>query len=65
LRFVLLTDPSMGICKDILAQVHQLYVDYVIKNPLNSVQIEKVDNELFETGLQKLMRTFDGFDTIL
>ena len=59
LRFVMLTDPRIGNMRTVLHQIWaNLYVEYVVKNPLAPVEHAGgvgVANELFEGGLEGFM----------
>ncbi|KAJ4424170.1 Trafficking protein particle complex subunit BET5 [Gnomoniopsis sp. IMI 355080] len=60
LRFVMLTDTSTMSMRNVLHQVYiNLWVEYVVKNPLAPVEHkggEGVRNELFELGLDQFIR---------
>ncbi|KAF3935572.1 hypothetical protein ABW19_dt0203227 [Dactylella cylindrospora] len=61
LRFVMLTDVRTESMKASLHQVYvNLYVEYVVKNPLSPVEHaggEGVNNEMFELGIDSFVRT--------
>ena len=56
LKFVMLTDTRVGNMRTVLYQIWaNLYVEYVVKNPISPVEHEGgfgVANELFEGGLE-------------
>ncbi|GAB0131951.1 hypothetical protein EsDP_00000403 [Epichloe bromicola] len=60
LRFVLLTDTQSPSMRNVLHQIYiNLWVEYVVKNPLAPVEHkggEGVTNELFELGLDQFIR---------
>ncbi|KAL1855691.1 hypothetical protein VTK73DRAFT_8530 [Phialemonium thermophilum] len=60
LRFVMLTDPATLSMRNVLHQIYiNLWVEYVVKNPLSPVEHkggEGVNNELFELGLDQFIR---------
>ncbi|KAI6373287.1 hypothetical protein MCOR25_003493 [Pyricularia grisea] len=60
LRFVLLTDTASMSMRNVLHQIYiNLWVEYVVKNPLAPVEHkggEGVKNELFELGLDQFIR---------
>ncbi|CAH0026801.1 hypothetical protein V2G26_013903 [Clonostachys chloroleuca] len=60
LRFVLLTDTGTLSMRNVLHQIYiNLWVEYVVKNPLSPVEHkggEGVKNELFELGLDQFIR---------
>ncbi|OAA33106.1 Sybindin-like protein [Moelleriella libera RCEF 2490] len=60
LRFVLLTDTQSPSMRNVLHQIYiNLWVEYVVKNPLAPVEHkngEGVRNELFELGLDQFIR---------
>jgi len=60
LRFVLLTEPGALSMRNVLHQIYiNLWVEYVVKNPLSPVEHKGgvgVRNELFELGLDKFIR---------
>ncbi|KAK4190413.1 Longin-like domain-containing protein [Podospora australis] len=60
LRFVMLTDISTLSMRNVLHQIYiNLWVEYVVKNPLSPVEHkggEGVRNELFELGLDQFIR---------
>ncbi|KAM5351535.1 hypothetical protein ACJ41O_004258 [Fusarium nematophilum] len=60
LRFVLLTDTATLSMRNVLHQIYiNLWVEYVVKNPLAPVEHrngEGVKNELFELGLDQFIR---------
>ncbi|KAH7329201.1 Longin-like domain-containing protein [Stachybotrys elegans] len=60
LRFVLLTDTMTMSMRNVLHQIYiNLWVEYVVKNPLSPVEHkggEGVKNELFELGLDQFIR---------
>ncbi|KAI9166873.1 sybindin-like family protein [Paramyrothecium foliicola] len=60
LRFVLLTDTMTMSMRNVLHQIYiNLWVEYVVKNPLAPVEHkggEGVKNELFELGLDQFIR---------
>ncbi|CAN8096314.1 unnamed protein product [Discula destructiva] len=60
LRFVMLTDTATMSMRNVLHQVYiNLWVEYVVKNPLAPVEHkggEGVRNELFELGLDQFIR---------
>ncbi|KAK0673876.1 Longin-like domain-containing protein [Cercophora samala] len=60
LRFVMLTDVSTLSMRNVLHQIYiNLWVEYVVKNPLSPVEHkggEGVRNELFELGLDQFVR---------
>ncbi|KXJ94221.1 Longin-like domain-containing protein [Microdochium bolleyi] len=59
LRFVLLTEPGALSMRNVLHQIYiNLWVEYVVKNPLSPVEHKGgvgVRNELFELGLDKFI----------
>jgi len=59
LKFVMLTDTSVGNMRTVLHQIWaNLYVEYVVKNPIAPVEHHAgvgVANELFEGGLDSFM----------
>jgi len=61
LRFVLLTDTGTLSMRNVLHQIYiNLWVEYVVKNPLSPVEHkggEGVKNEFFELGLDQFIRT--------
>ncbi|EPS37665.1 hypothetical protein H072_8663 [Dactylellina haptotyla CBS 200.50] len=61
LRFVMLTDVRTESLKSSLHQIYvNLYVEYVVKNPLSPVEHaggEGVHNEMFELGIDSFVRT--------
>ncbi|KID91077.1 Sybindin-like protein [Metarhizium guizhouense ARSEF 977] len=60
LRFVLLTDTASPSMRNVLHQIYiNLWVEYVVKNPLAPVEHkggDGVKNELFELGLDQFIR---------
>ncbi|KAI0202271.1 Sybindin-like protein [Astrocystis sublimbata] len=60
LRFALLTEPGAISMRNVLHQIYiNLWVEYVVKNPLSPVEHkggEGVRNEMFELGLDKFIR---------
>lgn len=60
-RFVMLTDTSTMSMRNVLHQIYiNLWVEYVVKNPLSPVEHkggEGVKNELFELGLDQFVRS--------
>ncbi|ATY61308.1 TRAPP complex subunit (Bet5) [Cordyceps militaris] len=60
LRFVLLTDTAAPSMRNVLHQIYiNLWVEYVVKNPLSPVEHkggDGVENELFELGLDQFIR---------
>ncbi|KAJ6446371.1 transport protein particle complex of the golgi, subunit bet5-like protein [Purpureocillium lavendulum] len=60
LRFVLLTDTGSASMRNVLHQIYiNLWVEYVVKNPLAPVEHKGgagVKNELFELGLDQFIR---------
>jgi hypothetical protein len=60
LRFVLLTDTMTMSMRNVLHQIYiNLWVEYVVKNPLAPVEHkggDGVKNELFELGLDQFIR---------
>ncbi|KYK57833.1 hypothetical protein DCS_04846 [Drechmeria coniospora] len=60
LRFVLLTDTASASMRNVLHQIYiNLWVEYVVKNPLAPVEHkggDGVKNELFELGLDQFIR---------
>ncbi|KAK2069254.1 hypothetical protein P8C59_003851 [Phyllachora maydis] len=59
-RFVMLTDTAAMSMRSVLHQIYiNLWVEYVVKNPLSPVEHkggEGVTNELFELGLDQFVR---------
>lgn len=59
-RFVMLTDTAAPSMRNVLHQIYiNLWVEYVVKNPLAPVEHkggEGVKNELFELGLDQFIR---------
>ncbi|KAI1075423.1 snare-like protein [Whalleya microplaca] len=60
LRFVMLTEPGALSMRNVLHQIYiNLWVEYVVKNPLAPVEHKGGDgvrNEMFEMGLDKFIR---------
>ncbi|KAI0881929.1 snare-like protein [Annulohypoxylon maeteangense] len=60
LRFAMLTEPGALSMRNVLHQIYiNLWVEYVVKNPLSPVEHkggEGVRNEMFEMGLDKFVR---------
>ncbi|KAI1412911.1 snare-like protein [Hypoxylon sp. FL1857] len=60
LRFAMLTEPGALSMRNVLHQIYiNLWVEYVVKNPLSPVEHkggEGVRNEMFEMGLDKFIR---------
>ncbi|KAI2612462.1 snare-like protein [Hypoxylon fragiforme] len=60
LRFAMLTEPGALSMRNVLHQIYiNLWVEYVVKNPLSPVEHkggEGVKNEMFEMGLDKFIR---------
>ncbi|KAG9254922.1 uncharacterized protein J7T54_006102 [Emericellopsis cladophorae] len=60
LRFVMLTDTGTMSMRNVLHQIYiNLWVEYVVKNPLAPVEHKNgagVKNELFELGLDQFIR---------
>ncbi|KAL2164128.1 hypothetical protein VTH06DRAFT_3342 [Thermothelomyces fergusii] len=60
LRLVMLTDPATMSMRNVLHQIYiNLWVEYVVKNPLAPVEHKGgagVRNELFELGLEQFIR---------
>ncbi|KAI1805780.1 snare-like protein [Daldinia bambusicola] len=60
LRFAMLTEPGALSMRNVLHQIYiNLWVEYVVKNPLAPVEHkggEGVRNEMFEMGLDKFVR---------
>lgn len=60
LRFVLLTDTATMSMRNVLHQIYiNLWVEYVVKNPLAPVEHKGgagITNELFEMGLDQFIR---------
>ncbi|KAJ3046794.1 Trafficking protein particle complex subunit 1 [Rhizophlyctis rosea] len=62
LKFVMNTDSSMDGMREALRLIYaNIYVDYVVKNPLANVE-GQITNDLFKTALQKFIRGIPGFD---
>jgi len=63
LKFVLITDIKTNNLRVVLHQIYvNLYVEYIVKNPLSPVEHpggEGVACELFEFGLESFVRTID------
>lgn len=61
LKFVMLTDTRIGNMRTVLHQIWaNLYVEYVVKNPISPVEHPGgigVSNELFEGGLEAFMNS--------
>ncbi|KAI5790100.1 Longin-like domain-containing protein [Geopyxis carbonaria] len=61
LKFVMLTDIKMNNLRVVLHQIYvNLYVEYVVKNPLSPIEHQGgigVAVELFEMGLESFVRT--------
>lgn len=62
LRFVLLTDPSISNLVDVLHELYNIYVEYVVKNPLEVTDPVKIQNLLFESSIDKFIKSVPGFD---
>ncbi|PGH18227.1 hypothetical protein AJ79_00566 [Helicocarpus griseus UAMH5409] len=62
IKFVMLTDTKSGSMRLALQQIYvNLYVEYVVKNPLSPVEHPGgvgVNNELFEESLEQFVRVF-------
>ncbi|ORY69937.1 Longin-like domain-containing protein [Pseudomassariella vexata] len=60
LRFAMLTEPGAPSMRNVLHQIYiNLWVEYVVKNPLSPVEHkggEGVRNEMFELGLDRFIR---------
>ncbi|KAI1331181.1 snare-like protein, partial [Xylariaceae sp. FL0255] len=60
LRYAMLTEPGAPSMRNVLHQIYiNLWVEYVVKNPLSPVEHkggEGVRNEMFEMGLDKFIR---------
>lgn len=59
------TDPSMesSTIRDALVYIYcNIYVEYVVKNPLAKVDPGYISNELFINQLQKFVKTLPGFE---
>ncbi|KAI0180818.1 snare-like protein [Hypoxylon sp. FL1284] len=60
LRFAMLTEPGALSMRNVLHQIYiNLWVEYVVKNPLSPVEHkggEGVRNEMFEMGLDRFVR---------
>ncbi|KAL6868040.1 snare-like protein [Trichoderma novae-zelandiae] len=60
LRFVMVTDTGSASMRNVLHQIYiNLWVEYVVKNPLAPVEHKGgagVNNELFELGLDQFIR---------
>ncbi|KAI1504214.1 Sybindin-like protein [Biscogniauxia marginata] len=60
LRFALMTEPGAMSMRNVLHQIYiNLWVEYVVKNPLSPVEHKGGDgvrNEMFEMGLDKFIR---------
>ncbi|KAI1453579.1 snare-like protein [Annulohypoxylon moriforme] len=60
LRFAMLTEPGALSMRNVLHQIYiNLWVEYVVKNPLSPVEHkggQGVRNEMFEMGLDKFVR---------
>ncbi|KAK8090274.1 hypothetical protein PG997_005235 [Apiospora hydei] len=60
LRFAMLTEPGALSMRNVLHQIYiNLWVEYVVKNPLSPVEHKNGDgvrNEMFEMGLDKFVR---------
>ncbi|KAI0128803.1 sybindin-like family protein [Xylariales sp. AK1849] len=60
LRFAMLTEPVAPSMRNVLHQIYiNLWVEYVVKNPLSPVEHKGGDgvrNEMFEMGLDKFVR---------
>ncbi|KAI1659637.1 snare-like protein [Daldinia decipiens] len=60
LRFAMLTEPGALSMRNVLHQIYiNLWVEYVVKNPLSPVEHkggDGVKNEMFEMGLDKFIR---------
>lgn len=65
IKMVLLTDPKVPSSVLALQQIYSnLYVEYVVKNPLSPLNHSGgagVDNEIFNMGLDALVRSLPGF----
>ncbi|KAF8476125.1 Longin-like domain-containing protein [Kalaharituber pfeilii] len=64
LKFVMITDVKTNTLRVVLHQIYvNLYVEYVVKNPLSPAEHpggEGVACELFELGLESFVRTIDN-----
>jgi hypothetical protein len=62
LRFVLLTDQSMNNLVDVLVELYNVYVEFVVKNPLEGTDPSKIQNLLFVSSIDKFIRSVPGFE---
>ncbi|KAJ3091240.1 TRAPP subunit bet5 [Quaeritorhiza haematococci] len=65
LKFVMCTDPNMDTAtvRDSLRAIYAtIYVEYVIKNPLNSFDAGYITNEAFIRGVQRFVRSLPNFE---
>jgi hypothetical protein len=61
LRFVIVADPSMINLEDVLHDLYNIYVENVVKNPLEETDPAKIQNLLFESNIDKYIRSLPGF----
>lgn len=68
LKFVMLTDTKTGNLRVVLHQIWvNLYVEFVVRNPLSPVEHPKgvgVNNELFELGLDRFVVCWETARTL-
>ncbi|KAG4095054.1 Sybindin-like protein [Neocallimastix lanati (nom. inval.)] len=58
LKFVICTDPRTPNLQDMLHQIYRdIYVEYVIKNPLYQSDNDYINNELFKTKLHEFIKS--------
>eukprot|EP01102_Stenamoeba_stenopodia_P020591 TRINITY_DN809_c0_g1_i1.p1 TRINITY_DN809_c0_g1~~TRINITY_DN809_c0_g1_i1.p1 ORF type:complete len:154 (-),score=22.49 TRINITY_DN809_c0_g1_i1:64-525(-) len=62
LKFILITDPSIGDMKEQLRTIYNIYVQYVAKNPLYKPS-DPIDCELFITNFQKFVQSLPSFSS--
>ena len=61
-RFVILTSHSISNLQDVLLDLYNLYVEYVVKNPLELADPVKIQNAQFESLVDKFIRSVPGFE---
>ncbi|ORX40415.1 putative trafficking protein particle complex subunit [Piromyces finnis] len=58
LKFVVCTDPRSPNLQDMLHQIYRdIYVEYVVKNPLCMSDNDYINNELFKTKLHEFIKS--------
>ncbi|KAK9763712.1 Trafficking protein particle complex subunit BET5 [Basidiobolus ranarum] len=64
LKFVLMSDPGVDNMREALRQIYgQIYVEFVVKNPLIKVDREFITNEHFRNALNRYIKSLSMFES--